>query len=326
MRYRRLRTITKVSEYALFLVAVSFILILDLKKSIKNVRYTADDRLLTDSISFTGEHILLPEDIEDNLIDTKSFFEMNAKATPFYWHVAKSGGTSVQDRYAHCFGLLEASEIGAMNGHDKEETLRVVEVNESKNHVNVDVSSVDGIIRASSLNLVASNMTDVIFSPLIQQSVTHLFSHDNKGQMFAMFRHPVHRVTSLFYYLQIATWEPTYNPVLRNMTLLEYANSDLVEANFVLRSLVDKMEGPLSWDDVNVAKEYLRRKCLVGLVEQYEESIDKFDSFFDFRPKRKNVDSCISELRENGGSNVHHHPSIDPMSEEYQILERKNGW
>jgi hypothetical protein len=326
MRYRKLKAITNLSEYVLFLAAVSIILILDLNISLKNIKGITDDRLLTNTTDFTEEYIQLRGDVEDNLIDTKTFDKTNGRATPFYWHVAKSGGTSVQDRYAHCFGLIEASEIGAMHGHDKEETLKVVEVNESKNHVNVDVSSLDGILRASSLNLVSSNIADVIFSPLIEPSVSHLFSHDSKGQMFAMFRHPVHRVISLFYYLQIATWEPTYNPALRNMTLLEYANSDLVEANFVLRSLVNKMEGPLSWNDVKVAKEYLRRKCLVGLVDQYEASIDRFDNFFDFHPKRDNVDNCITELRKNGGSNVHLHPSIDPESEAYKILERKNGW
>ena len=77
---------------------------------------------------------------------------------------------------------------------------------------------------------------------------------------------------------------------------------------------------------MRTAKQYLRRKCLVGLVDQYEESISRFDDFFDFHPKRENVDKCIFEQRKGGGSNVHHHPKIDPSSEEYKILERKNGW
>lgn len=67
-------------------------------------------------------------------------------------------------------------------------------------------------------------------------------------------------------------------------------------------------KGPLSWDDVETGKEYLRRKCLVGLVDQYEESISRFDTFFDFHPKRENVDNCIFDQRKGGGSNVHHHP------------------
>ena len=82
-------------------------------------------------------------------------------------------------------------------------------------------------------------------------------------------------------------------------------------------------KGPLSWDDVKIAKEYLRRKCLVGLVDRYEESFNRFDSFFDFHPKKENVENCI---RRGGRSNAHDHPKIDPTSEEYKILERKNGW
>ena len=246
MIQKHLRAITRLSEYILCLVAISFIVILALKKNIKNIRDLTEDRLLTNMEDSIIERIKLPEDVENHLSDTTNFFEKTCMATPFYWHVAKSGGTSVQDRYAHCFGLFEASEIGATNGLDKSEILELVEVNGSKNHINVDVSTLDGIVRAASLDLVPSKMADIIISPLIQQSVSNLFSQDSKGQMFAMFRHPVHRVTSLFYYLQVATWEPTYNPALMNMTLLDYANSDLVEANFVLRSLVGKMEGEVN--------------------------------------------------------------------------------
>lgn len=102
--------------------------------------------------------------------------------------------------------------------------------------------------------------------------------------MFALFRHPVQRVTGIFYYLQSATWEPTYNPEYAQWTLFDYANSPYCESNWMVRSLVRKMTGPLNPEDVLIAQEILRRKCLVGLMEDMEESIRRFHSLY-FRPR-----------------------------------------
>ncbi len=40
------------------------------------------------------------------------------------------------------------------------------------------------------------------------------------------------------------------------------------------------MEGPLTGKDLVGAKEVLRRKCLVGMLEQMEESVDQFQQYF----------------------------------------------
>jgi len=170
-------------------------------------------------------------------------------------------------------------------------------------------------------------MAEIIFSPLLYESSTHLFTPDNQGQMFAMFRNPVDRVVSLFHYLRSATWEPTYNPVLQNMTLQEYADSELAESNFIVRALVDKMEGEVTLNDVELAKEILRRKCVVGLLDKWEESMDRFDNYFGFQPhgdRHEEARRCRMQLRESGGSNKHPHPRVNHTSEEYATLERIN--
>ena len=231
-------------------------------------------------------------------------------------------------------------------------------------HVNVDTTVLPGILRASSLDLVPSRISDIIFSPLLHESTTHLYSEQYKGRMFAMFRDPIDRVVSLFYYLQTATWEPTYNPELADMTLEEYANSTLVEANWMVRALVNKFEGPLSWDDMNMAKEILRRKCIVGLMNEWELSTDRFNRYFGFavQPKtfvdklthffkfedesfpisnhdEQSIDKssiveehniwseeCKERYKNKGGSNVHRHPKLEHDSIAYEILARKNAW
>lgn len=114
----------------------------------------------------------------------------------------------------------------------------------------VDDTTFDGIQRASQLNFASSQLADVIFTPLIPECAESLFinnddnNNNNKnenddssttkrrrGQMFALFRHRIQRVTSIFYYLQSATWEPTYNPEYTQWTLKEYVNSPYYESN-----------------------------------------------------------------------------------------------
>lgn len=296
-------------------------------------------RILTNTIE-------LPPHIENNLIDKAEYFKLVKNndqklqsITPFYWHVAKAGGTAVQNLYLKCYTLITASEIGYKD-HEDEDFLRIVHANGSTNHMNVDVSSIHGIKHAQGLHLVQSHIPQLIFTPLFDESSEFLFDEENKGIMFAMFRDPIERVISLFYYLQEATWEPTYNPELKNMTLLEYVNSPLVEANFVTRSLLNKFTGPLSPEELDVAKEILRKKCIIGIVEEFEDSIAAFDASLDLEPnfhvytereekdesRRGYVKSCMKEVKGGKGSNKHSHSKVDVDSEEYKILERKNGW
>lgn len=280
-------------------------------------------------LSFIAGDVEIPPNLRHNLLDTAKYLELkesniNIGVTPFYWHIPKAGGTTVQDDYVECFALVEASELGR---NDQENDLKLVEINGGNYHVNVDTSILPGILHAAELNLVPSRMAEIIFSPLLHESSTHLFSPNFQGQMFAMFRHPVDRVVSLFYYLRSATWEPTYNPALQNMTLHEYAESELAENNFMVRSLVDKMEGELNMFDLEVAKEILKKKCLVGLLDRWEASIDRFDTFFGFQPdgdRHEQAVQCRKTLRSRGGSNRHRHPTINRTSLVYAILKREN--
>lgn len=287
--------------------------------------------------------IHLPERFEEKLADIDDPRIVPTKDggdTPFYWHVLKSGGTTVKDWYAECLHLVEACEIGALEGHGEEKTLNIVEVNEAQHHVNVDTTVLPGILRAAELELVPSRMADIVFSPLLHESLDNLFSREHRGRMFAMLRHPVDRVVSLFYYLQTADWEPTYNPIFKDMTIEEYANSTYVEANWMVRSLINEWEDPITMDEFGQAKEILRRKCLVGLMSRWSESMDRFNKYFDFTLQYDGRDDnrdesgfhekeyleCQERYSNKGGSNVHQHPKLEKDSDTYNLLKLKNGW
>lgn len=98
--------------------------------------------------------------------------------------------------------------------------------------------------------------------------------------MFTIIRHPVDRAVGMYYYLQTATWDPLYDPNLSKMTLEEYASSSSMENNWLTRFLVEKPGGKLSEKDLELAKEILRRKCLIGLFTDMHSSLMRFEQYF----------------------------------------------
>ena len=66
------------------------------------------------------------------------------------------------------------------------------------------MSTPEGIKHASQINLIPSHIPQIIFAPLLHESIDNLFTPQNQAQAFAIFRHPIDRIVSLFYYLQEA--------------------------------------------------------------------------------------------------------------------------
>ncbi len=292
-----------------------------------------------------GSTIVLPPQFS-NLVDLQDFFDAKfdkTTVTPFFWHVAKAAGTSVQYYYSQCLTLIIASEIG---GSRASNNLEIIKENGVKNHINVDTSTVQGIMHAKELGLAENNSVQLVISPLFFDATNELFTKNNKGVMFAMFRHPVERVISLFYYMQTATHEVTYNPIFANMTIEEYADSNLVESNFITRSLVNKMEEGLSPEDLEMAKEILKRKCLIGLMREFDTSMNLYNEAFQFQPnfsveidgednsksavaeisKKTRSEKCIDGLQKTGGTNKHKHDQLSENSKAFETIERKNYW
>lgn len=214
------------------------------------------------------------------------------------------------------------------NGDDDD--LRVVISEDGRKYVNVDVTTPEGILDASRRGFASSDLADVIFSPLLIESAESLLPRRDGargGRMFAVFRHPVERVVSIFHYLQKATWEPTYNPEYAAMTVDDYARGPHCESNWMVRTLTNKMTGPLGPDDILIAQEVLRRKCLVGLLDRMEESIVRFHGYFGFDDDDSALRCSMEHFAGKGSSasNSHHHPALDRKSETWEILERKNG-
>eukprot|EP00591_Stephanopyxis_turris_P004644 CAMPEP_0195533940 /NCGR_PEP_ID=MMETSP0794_2-20130614/41513_1 /TAXON_ID=515487 /ORGANISM="Stephanopyxis turris, Strain CCMP 815" /LENGTH=138 /DNA_ID=CAMNT_0040666641 /DNA_START=15 /DNA_END=428 /DNA_ORIENTATION=- len=108
--------------------------------------------------------------------------------------------------------------------------------------------------------------------------VASLFDESHHGRAFAIFRHPIDRVISTFNYIAYA------DPLKANVTLEEYARSDVgEESNWMVRMITNNRRTEVTREDLEVAKEFIRKKVLVGLLSEIEASVERFEKFFHWR-------------------------------------------
>ena len=94
--------------------------------------------------------------------------------TAIFWHIPKSGGTTAKNFYK-CL------------------------------HLSIDIASHPvTILDNERKRFVQAGMVDVLFSSMPDLAVQNLFSSRHKGRAMALFRPPVDRLFSKFFYLQIA--------------------------------------------------------------------------------------------------------------------------
>jgi hypothetical protein len=98
---------------------------------------------------------------------------------PTFWHIPKTGGSTIKAILGNCHFKRMASEVGVLHGHGKDGKIEVVHIPdqiEHTLHVNVDVTTFSGLQRAASLGLVSSGAVEVIATPLLWgKSVLHMY-------------------------------------------------------------------------------------------------------------------------------------------------------
>lgn len=198
---------------------------------------------------------------------------------PFFFYAGKAGGLIFQQICAECLGLVSASSRGDATGDTLEVRTRP---SDQGKYLNVDLGTRAGIDKARNLGLAKSGLVEIAFSQHLVYS-TKLFSTTHVGRGMVMFRNPVKREMDLFYYQQRAAWvgPQEYDATLGGMSLLEFSKSKKVVENFMVRSLAnlpDTMD--VTTEHIAIAKEVLRRKFIVGVMEWFDLSISRFERFF----------------------------------------------
>mmetsp|Transcript_20777 Transcript_20777/g.30755 ORF Transcript_20777/g.30755 Transcript_20777/m.30755 type:complete len:624 (+) Transcript_20777:99-1970(+) len=198
---------------------------------------------------------------------------------PFLWYIPRSGGGMIKNILSNCKDLVVASEVGASVA--KKDQLSVIEVAGHK-YVNVDTTTEAGIEDAKAKGLAASGLAELVVSPRLQEAAG-LFGPSKQGRAFTLIRHPVERAVSMFFFLK-----KHKVPAVASLELEDYCRSQHVENNWMVRILSGSMTGEVGDDHLEIAKKVLREKVIIGLLEQKEESLRRFEHHFGWRYTENN--------------------------------------
>jgi len=214
------------------------------------------------------EKVIFPPWIQHYLVEP---FKQPIKKdeTPFFWQVPFAGDP-FQSFMTTCNNKVLASNHKMAN-----DTIMIHTVGSSR-YVNVDLSTTLGIESAAKLRFPESGLADVIVSNKLHLATAALFDAIHRGRLFTAVRHPVDRSIVEYYY------SIGHHPHFKEISLEQFANSDHMEANWMTRSLVNKPHVALLKEDLALAKEILRQRCVVGLHEKIGPSLDLFEQYFDW--------------------------------------------
>jgi len=256
------------------------------------------------------------------------------RETPVHWHIPLSGGFVVNEIFSHCYGLVQAIDnVGLLGVNITDQPFEVVKTDDGAKYINVDMGSSEGIERAKGLDILNTDVSFVIRTPFLFE-VAELFHSGRYAKCFSILRHPIERAMDVFQHLK-----DIKRPVFVNMTLEEYVNSPHAEANWMVRLLSNSMEDHIiSEGHLQMAKNVLGQKCIVGFTDDMENSIRRFAKYFqwDQSVSEINLRSCISNSLHGNSSDVSGSPflwnssvSKDPKygegSEVWEALEKKNS-
>lgn len=206
------------------------------------------------------------------------------------------------------------------------QSLKVTKFPKHFSYVNVDTSSPEGIERARKLGLAESGLADVVVGTLLHE-VSTIFTEENKGRMFTMFRHPVDRAVSLFHFVQDTQWRnrETFQKELSSLTIEEFFKGGLAENNWMTRFLTGELtKGQLTTEDLSKAKEILRRKVLVGLLTEKGESFSRFEKYFGWQLKSDSEQDCHEKKLQWAWPLKHRHDDVDEGSALWDLIVAHN--
>lgn len=237
-----------------------------------------------------------------------------------------------------CYGLVGAAEQvpSRANEWKRQKQLEVVDVGGGLQYVNVDLSQPAGIDRAALLGVASSGLADYISASRAQYASHALLSRSRRGRMVAALRHPVDAAVARFYARKAAG-----DRAVASMTLQEYAASDEVRGrDEVTRYLSGRSDAagsegshPLGRAHVDLAMAVLRRKSLVVLYEEADESVRRAERYLGLEGAAASAD-CLGDIlseasdweaslaeKYGAGADVRMPPKDDPV---YMQLAEKN--
>ena len=254
--------------------------------------------------------------------------------TILFWDIPMSGGntfTSVME----CMGTRIASKEGMNPRYGHHDTKDILSFQpwptSNAQYVNVDVTSKQGIREAKERKLVASGKVDLIISPDPAFAIEHLFEPTQKGRAIVLFKHPVQRLVAQFYHQRSATWDVNYRPnFFNNISLEEWAKKRQSNHNQIVKTLtgLQTEDEATAEEDFQMAKRTLRKRFIVGLYDEMEESVHRFNAVLGIdeadTDNRKCMDNYFQDSEDDEDKHSERYEEVDESSEAYQILASNN--
>ncbi len=285
--------------------------------------------------------------------------------TPVFWHIPSSGATTVEEIFEHCYHMVIAGTTGSNNdgkivlkrnitevrSREHDEPARVVlnltihfsvlqhlsvyTLEDGAHYLNINLRTPKGINLARTAGLGQSGVADVILTRYIFNAADLFKDTGHTGRCFTFVRHPVDRILSKFHKLK-----RNKDPEVKDLSLDAYAKSETAESNWMTRMLINATgDDVLTPSHYQVAKEIFGRKCLVGLLDRFEESMGRFSKFFRFESthsinthSKGETANFVDERRQcahklaSTGVNRHKYAKISQDSAAWKELERKNKY
>jgi len=251
-----------------------------------------------------------------NLLDVEEYISgaNDKEFVPFFWHVYRTGGGTMAQLLGECLRLTLASAFSfPIDSMFTSDAPRIIRYDNVK-YLNVNLWTREGIQRAKIMDIVHEVKTDrgkvwvdAVLSPDLEGITGTLFSKKDryskpmKGAMFIMSRNPIEREISKFFSIQAANKKPG----ARAFTLSDWITAPTYNGNIMVRQLSGKSDPqvPVTMEDLLVAKEVLRRKCAIGLLEEKQESWRRIQKLYHGRwdLKHREIDEVCQDRMMNWG-------------------------
>jgi len=195
--------------------------------------------------------------------------------------------------------------------------------------VNVQTTTVRGLKRAADFNLAGSGLANIILTKHIYEASVLSDGVNSKGRIFTIFSHPVRRIVHNYYSVTNDPENPLYDEEIATMSLVEYSQSDRIVDNVLTRSLVNDFHSPnVTSVQIELAKDIIRRKFLVGILEWLESSvvrIEKHFGWFEQALRQPKVSSCHFHQIYKQASHLLLYPTPEWNTYISDILEERNS-
>lgn len=224
-----------------------------------------------------------------------------------------------------CSGLIRALDGPNFMRITETPSIEVVNTKKAGKILNVDTYSEHGISAAITNGLVWNDKLDAIFSPFLYEAAP-IFKSSHRGRVFTVIRHPIERINGHFNSVKGT------DEFFVDMNIEDYAKADedRPEYNYFTKLLsnnIDKSSELLTVEDLSRAKEFLRRKTLIGLFSEKDETIKRFEIFFMLSFENlasKNTDLCGDGLKTWTNYDPDANPETIESDAAWSLLYTKN--